>query len=518
MVNDAANWMSLLRPEIGDQRLGDIVIPGCHDAGTSGITEDSILVDQNALYQFAKVITPATIVNWSITQPDKFDLQLESGFRHLDMRIADVDEFEPGMFRWWHGMAADDVTEGLQHVARFSAYHPEEVLLLNMNTFAAAGNASIPLKPIPEARKDVLSDLLLQHLGQYMAPKSILSDNPTMNEVLATGRNVIMLMEDEYIRAKDERYWPYVIWSSWTSATNTEELFNSRSSRLIDIRENHPDELTDLSGAVTPNEQIIIAGLVNVYGDNETIRDFINNTFPLLLEINTTDMSYEGLWVDLINMARYGTNTAGMRARPPDLYTNGASVHYSGNNDMLRHWVARPGLYKPNVVTTDDFVTSTFVQTVISANLGEIPREVTVAHQGNPMNGYYKWDHPYATSGGDAGVNCTAVDVQYIIRDQGVLLDCGVIHQIGLVDIADGQYPPSAVCEIEVSSVDSGWMPLWTTNITYMFDNTLDVYIRGTDLGEGSGFAYVSTIYDDYGENCTVSPADGNSILAYLAW
>ena len=518
LVNDTANWMSLLRTEIGDKRLGDIIIPSTHDSGTSGITEDSILVDQNFLFQLAEDVTPATVVNWSMTQPDKFDLQMEYGFREFDMRIADVDEYEPGVFRWWHGLAGDDITEGLQHVAEFSADHPEEILLLSMGHFAAPGNASDPTLPIPDARKDVLSDLLLQYLGQYMTPKGNLSDNPSMNEVLATGCNIIMLMNDGYIRAKDDRYWSSIIHSRWTGVTNPEELFQQRTSLLVDFNQNYANSLTHISGCVTPNEQIVIAGLLNVYGDNETIRDIINDTLPLLLEVNTTDMSYEGLWVDLLNMARYGTNTVGMWARPMDIYTNGASVHYGGNNNMLRHWIARPDLYKPNIIGTDDFLSSTFVQTAISANSGDISREVTIAHQGNPMNGYYVWDHNYATSGGDAGLGCPGVDVQYSITDQSVPLDGGVIEQMGLLDIAEGQYPPSALCQIDVSSDNSGWIHLWTTNISYLFDNTLDVYIRGTDMGDASGFAYISTNYDDYGQNCTVPPVDGSSVLAYMEW
>ena len=58
------------------------------------------------------------------------------------------------------------------------------------------------------------------------------------------------------------------------------------------------------------------------------------------------------------------------------------------------------------------------------------------------MNGYYAWDETdWATVGGDAGLNCVAVDVQYTIMDQGTTLDSGVIQQIGLLTIQEGQYP-----------------------------------------------------------------------------
>ena len=98
-VDDTANWMSLLRPLIGDQRLGDIVIPGCHDAGTWGINEWSILVEQDFLNGLADDLAPETVANWSLTHDDKFHAQLTAGFRNLDMRPSDVDEYEPGVFR-----------------------------------------------------------------------------------------------------------------------------------------------------------------------------------------------------------------------------------------------------------------------------------------------------------------------------------------------------------------------------------------------------------------------------------
>jgi hypothetical protein len=91
-------------------------------------------------------------------------------------------------------------------------------------------------------------------------------------------------------------------------------------------------------------------------------------------------MSFEGLYTDLYTMALEGTNTLGMRARPPQNYTNGASIHYSGINDMLLYWLVRPQRYKVNIIYTDSFESSSIVDTAISANLGQIPRQVTIAH------------------------------------------------------------------------------------------------------------------------------------------
>ena len=72
-----------------------------------------------------------------------------------------------------------------------------------------------------------------------------------------------------------------------------------------------------------------------------------------------------------------------MRARNPALYTSGASVHYSGTNDMLRYWSARPHLYKTPVMYVDAItLDSTIVGTSIEANVGLIKRDFRISYQG----------------------------------------------------------------------------------------------------------------------------------------
>ena len=62
-------------------------------------------------------------------------------------------------------------------------------------------------------------------------------------------------------------------------------------------------------------------------------------------EIEPDEMSFEGMFVDLLYTHRDGVNTNGMYARTAEQFTSGASVHYLGVNDMYRHWLARPDKY-----------------------------------------------------------------------------------------------------------------------------------------------------------------------------
>ena len=56
--------MTDLNTIIGDERLGDIQLPGSHDAGTVGIDENSDLVDRNFFYQAADVVAPQAVVGF----------------------------------------------------------------------------------------------------------------------------------------------------------------------------------------------------------------------------------------------------------------------------------------------------------------------------------------------------------------------------------------------------------------------------------------------------------------------
>ena len=75
-----------------------------------------------------------------------------------------------------------------------------------------------------------------------------------------------------------------------------------------------------------------------------------------------------------------------------------------------------------------------------------------------------------------------------------------------------------ATVEIDVSSVGGLWRPLWSSSIQQMISTNNDVYIRGTDIGAGNGFGYVSTSYNDFGLGCNQMPVDNSNILASIEW
>ncbi len=506
--------MGQLRPFIGDKRLGDIVIPATHDSGTTGINKDSHVIDKTFLFKLAKIVTPNVLVNWSITQDRDLSAQLQAGYRAFDLRIADVEQFGD-TFRWWHGLSADEIFEGLQQIHDFAIEHPEEILLLEFGHFAAPSNSGIT--DIPIYRKDEIANILLKYLEPVLVPKSGFSNNPTMNEVLAIGKNVIIHMGDHYIRGKSDLFWSPFIHSSWSGRTNPEDLFEERSFKLSYFKNNYNDRITLISGCVTPDEKTIAGAMVRLFGNNFIVKMIIKLLLPGLSAPPADKMSFEGIYTDLLSQAKHGTNTGGMFIRPATSYTNGASVQYMGVNQQWIYWLGRPDVYKVNIISVDDFVSSNAVDVAIQANMGEIPRQTSVSFQGNTRDGFYEWVNARAV-GGSEGHECQNIEVRYSVEYDGQQLfqEASQLADSWTVVFGEGDYPKEAHVVVEVLTPSGQWVELYNANIQQMITNSQDVYVRGSDQGNNHGFVYVSEQYNLFGDDCITPPKDG--YLEMLSW
>lgn len=313
--------------------------------------------------------------------------------------------------------------------------------------------------------------------------------------------------------------------------TNPEELFLDRSSKAERFLVEHPNQITDISGCNTPGTITRLASNIRTYRDNENITAVVENITEIIdsilpIDVDVDDipvpeqMSFEGVFVDLLTMTRNGTNTQGMYARPAENYTNGGSVHYRGANAMLPYWIARPQRYKTNIFYVDDFPTSTVVDTAISANLGDIPRQVTIAFQGNPKDGYLVWSKLLEAYGGRDGLACNATLARYTVSsvafDLGSAAEWKEIPVRSVIDISEGEYPPDAIVHVQVSTDALEWHDVYEGHVQSMIDSTFDVYLRSTDLSNGAGFAYVSKHYNAFSENCHELPRD--NYLNIVQW
>ena len=510
IFNYKTDWMKLLRPMIGNRRLGDLILPGSHDSGSWAINKGSALVDYQQLYVLAITNGFAELIsNWTKTQRVSLHPQLSAGFRNMDMRVADVNN----EFFWWHEMASLPIVDGLKEIRNFSIEHPEEILILKFQHISAPGNLKQPELEMSKSRKTDLADLIFAHLGDRLVDKNKLSDNPTVNEVLNSTKNIILVMEDAYIRTNYSNvYWPEVIQSNYVAKTNPEDVFVDRSRVLNMYKTNSSlsNSMTDLSGCTTPGDVNVEGGLLLYVGLSQRpeLVALLNQLLPFLRGVKPGLMSFEGLFLDLLSMAT-ATNTVGMRSRPAMNYTNGASVHYGGVNEMLPYWLARPQLYKVNIIYVDDIGSSTIVDTAIKGNHGQIPRQVTIAFQGNARDGFLKWNG-YQTTGGTDGLSCINIlaryqitSATYALPDEDSWTD---FVPKSTTSYSEGQYPLDARVVLQVAIDNQSWVTIFEDNIQNMISKTRDIYLRGSNQGNGTGFAYLSERYNVFGESCTTYP------------
>lgn len=149
-----------------------------------------------------------------------------------------------------------------------------QVVILDFDHFAAPDLESNGTKDISEERMDELAQILLLYLGEVLVNQSLINEtaanplNPTVNEVLATGKNVIAIVAQEYMQPLSDLFWTDVIEYGFSAAGNPEELFLDRSALLEGFVTSAPDRISKASGCVTPDPRIVSAGLKLTFGGN----------------------------------------------------------------------------------------------------------------------------------------------------------------------------------------------------------------------------------------------------------
>ena len=501
--------MTNLRPLIGDKKICDLVIPGSHDAGSYSITDDHVRVNIDSLTILS---WPEFLKNWTRTHEPQatFGRQLQEGYRYFDARVVYLPD--NGTLNWWHRVSGGQIQEDLRQLREFARKHPGEVMIFHFNQLASPSTALAP-NPMPQHAMNQLGNLIIQYLGAQLVDRNrVPTDTPTINQILTTQKNVIAIFDDPYMYNKSPLFWPSNFTSLWTTMGNPEDLFNDRSERLRKSR-GVENEMVLLSTPITPSAYTIIGAISKLVGDNETIRWILEIFFPDL-NVRCEDVSFEGLYLDLVTVAR-NANTRGMFARDRTRYSNGRSVHYLGINKMIEYWLRRPKLYKLNVVYADDDISSSVVDIAIRANAGYYKPSVSITHQGNPRSGFYEWDG-FKTKGGRDGLQCSEGIVSYRIVQTGQFSNWTAFPNDGILSFHQQQYPTDARVEIQVKSTGTNkWYPIYDGNIDTMVENNRDVYLRTRSSENGKGFAYVSSIYNHFGVNCDSIP---NGTVNSIRW
>ena len=96
----------------------------------------------------------------------------------------------------------------LQNVAHWASTHPDELVILDFSrsvSMVSAGDDGY--HSMARASLDELSDILLYYLGDVLISRAqIASVDPTINDLLSTGSNVLMLVRGKYLRKRSDFY------------------------------------------------------------------------------------------------------------------------------------------------------------------------------------------------------------------------------------------------------------------------------------------------------------------------
>ena len=140
-------WVEELFQAQPETRLVDLILPGTHDSGSYAITKASPPAP-GAPASYAQVGLIAA--KWAKTQDQTLEEQLRGGIRYLDLRVADFED----RLVLVHGLVSCDLDDALAGVRRFTAEHPKEPILLDLQAMP------------PRSAHSKLHELLQETLGE----------------------------------------------------------------------------------------------------------------------------------------------------------------------------------------------------------------------------------------------------------------------------------------------------------------------------------------------------------------
>ena len=178
LIDDRNNWMKdmLANTSIGERTLGEIVIPGTHDAG----------MYEN--YDFSIVDT--------LAQDQNLYQQLQGGVRYFDLRVQSGSPQ-----RFYHGPTnsyrGPSVNQGLDDVAKFmreEGGQRKEVVILKFSHFR-------DFNACPSSDYNTLKENIVNKLGPWLYKDSSHPFQASLNSIVGTGvggGKVIVVVDKKY--------------------------------------------------------------------------------------------------------------------------------------------------------------------------------------------------------------------------------------------------------------------------------------------------------------------------------
>ena len=234
-------WVEELFQAQPETRLVDLILPGTHDSGSYAITKASPPAP-GAPASYAQVGSIAA--KWAKTQDQTLEEQLRGGIRYLDLRVADFED----RLVLVHGLVSCDLDDALAGVRRFTAEHPKEPVLLDLQAMP------------PRSAHSKLHELLQETLGEHLFRGEGPPAKWTLKELWTSERALICITSYSDFAARAPEYRSRRLLDSvWT---NTREVSALREGLDARLRARDLDGLQCAYLTFTPKARTIIAGSV----------------------------------------------------------------------------------------------------------------------------------------------------------------------------------------------------------------------------------------------------------------
>jgi hypothetical protein len=179
-----SNWMKNMNDELKAKPLTDIILPGTHDSGSS--IHD---IHLEVMPAFAKTwkekllnfivqipIVSNIVKNWTVTQDQNIEQQLQNGVRMFDFRLAKDSN---GTLRLGHTFLLNTLEDYCKKIATFTDAHKGEVLMINIKPDSPYSGV------LSDEDKKKAYEIISNTLGEKILPNT--KEIGTINQLTENG-------------------------------------------------------------------------------------------------------------------------------------------------------------------------------------------------------------------------------------------------------------------------------------------------------------------------------------------
>jgi hypothetical protein len=171
------------------------------------------------LGRYCSLIAKPIILNWSITQRDDIEQQLNGGIRYLDLRVATKPTTRDIYFL--HGLYGSEISKPLLSIANWLTSHANEIVILDFQHFYAFADED----------HGRLIEKIKQIFHGRMCPVSSF-DHTTLQWLIARRYQVFVIYRNASAR-DHEHLWPSGLWRTvWPDTIRVNELIDFLNAEL----------------------------------------------------------------------------------------------------------------------------------------------------------------------------------------------------------------------------------------------------------------------------------------------